>query len=89
MRKQTPSTYEVIFSVVKLIGKTNKNDVFTLKLVTNYFNDFNNDNVQHKRPSQRVSESNVIGETNTGREQRQYTTGNDRQVSKRPQFLSG
>ena len=77
MRKQTPSTYKVIFSIVKLIDKTNKNDSIYFE-IGHKLSYFNNNNIQHKRPIQQVSESNIIGETSTDRERQQYTTGNDR-----------
>ena len=88
VRKQTPTTNKIIFSIVNLIDKINKNDN-TYFEISEELSDFNNDNVQYKRPIQRVSESNIIGTTSTDRKQRQYTTRNDRWVGKNPRFLSG
>ena len=87
-RKQTSTTSKIIFSIVNLIDKTNRNDNIYFK-INDELSDFNNDKAQYKRPIQRVSESDIVGTTSTDRKQRQYTTRNDRWVSKKPQFLSG
>ena len=73
VRKQTSATSKTIFSVVNLIDKTNRNDNIYFE-INDELSDFNNDNVQYKRPIQQVSESDIIGTTSTDRKQRQYTT---------------
>ena len=44
VRKQTPTTNKIIFSIVNLIDKTNKNDNIYLD-ISDELSDFNNDNV--------------------------------------------
>ena len=88
MRKQTSTTGEIILSIVKLIDKTNRNDHIYFE-INNELSDFNNDKVQYKRPVQQISENDTVGKTSIDGKQRQHTAGNDRQVSKKPQFLSG
>ena len=83
MRKQTSTSSEIIFSIVNIIDKTNRNDNIYFE-INDELSYFNNDNVQYKQPVQRISESDIVGTTNTGRKQRQHTTRNDRQVSKMP-----
>ena len=82
VRKQTRAN-KIIFSIVTLIDKTNKNDNIYFK-ISDELSDFNNDNVQFKRPIQWVSEGNIVGKTSTDRKQQQYTARNDRWVSKQP-----
>ena len=82
VRKQT-TTNKIIFSIVNLIDKTNRNNNIYFE-INDELSDFNNDNVQYKRPIQRVSESDIVGITSTDRKKRQYTTRNDRRVSKKP-----
>ena len=65
VRKQT-STYAILFSIVKLINKTNKNDCIYFKIVDELSN-FNNDNVQLKRRIQQISKSDIVGKTGTDR----------------------
>ena len=86
MRKQT-TTSKIIFSIVNLIDKTNRNDNIYFE-INDELSDFNKDNVQYKRPIQRVSESDIVGITRTDRKKRQNTTRNYRRVSKKPRFLS-
>ena len=59
MRKETSPTGGIIFSVVKIIGKTNKNNNIHFE-VDDELSDFKNDNVQYKRTIQRVSEIDTI-----------------------------
>ena len=88
VRKQTSPTNEIIFSIVNLIDKTNRNDNIYFE-INDKLIDFKNDNIQYKRPNQRVSESDTGRETRTDRkQQQQHTTRNDRQVSKKLRFLS-
>ena len=65
VRKQA-SAYAIIFSIVKLINKTNKSDCNYFEIVDELSN-FNNDNVQLKRPIQRISKSDIVGKTGTDR----------------------
>ena len=51
VRKQKPATNKIIFSIVNLIDKTNKNDKIYFE-ISDELSDFNNDNVQYKRPIQ-------------------------------------
>ena len=88
VRKQTSTINKIIFSIVNLIDKKIKNNNIYFE-ISDELSDFNNDNVQYKRPIQWVSESDIVRTTSTNRKQRQYTTRNDKQVSKKPQFLSG
>ena len=76
----------MIFSIVNLIDKTNRNDNIYFE-INDGLSDFNNDNVQYKQPIQVVSESYIVGTTSTERKQRQYTTRNDRWVSIKPRFF--
>ena len=88
VRKQTSPTSEIIFSIVNLIDKTNRDDNIYFE-TNDKLIDFKNDNIQYKRPNQRVSESDTGRETRTDRkQQQQYTTRNDRRASKKPRFLS-
>ena len=86
MRKQTSPTSEIIFSIVNLIDKRNRNNNIYLE-INNELSDFNNDNVQSKRSIRRLSESNISRTTDTDRNS-QHTTRSDRRVSKKPRFLS-
>ena len=47
MRKQTPTTNKIIFSIVNLIDKTNRNDNIHFD-ISEELSDFKNDNVQYK-----------------------------------------
>ena len=58
VRKQTSPSADIIFSIVNLIDKTNKNDNIYVE-INDELGDFNNDNVQYKRPIQRICESNI------------------------------
>ena len=88
MRKQTSPTSEIIFSIVNLIDKTNRNDTSYFE-INNELSDFENDNVQCKWPIQQVSEGDAIRETRTDTKQQHHTTTNDRRVSKKPWFFFG
>ena len=88
VRKQASPTSEIIFSIVNHIDKTNRNDNICFE-INDRLIDFKNDNIQYKRPNQRVSESDTDRETWTERkQQQQYTTRNDRQICKKPRFPS-
>ena len=65
MRKETSPTGGIIFSVVKIINKTNKNNNIHFE-VNDELSDFKNDNVQYKRTIQRVSEIDTNKKTDTG-----------------------
>ena len=58
VRKQTSTSADIIFSIVNLIDKTNKNDNIYVE-INDELGDFDNDNVQYKRPIQRICESNI------------------------------
>ena len=77
-----------MFSIIKRIDKTNRNDNIYFE-INDELNNFNNSNIQCKQPIRQVSGSSTIRETNTDRKQQQHTTRNDGQVSKKPRFLSG
>ena len=57
--KQPSTSADIMFSIVKLLNKTNKNDNVYFE-TNDKLSDFNNDSVQYKRPIQRVSESNIV-----------------------------
>ena len=50
VRKQTSTTIKIIFSIVNLIDKTNKNDNIYFK-INDELSDFNNGNVHYKQPN--------------------------------------
>ena len=76
VRKQASPTSEIIFSIVNLIDKTNRNDNICFE-INDRLTDFKNDNIQYKRPSQRVSESDTDRETwNMNREKTTTTVYN-------------
>ena len=62
VRKQASPTSEIIFSIVNHIDKTNRNDNICFE-INDRLIDFKNDNIQYKRPNQRVSESDTDRET--------------------------
>ena len=66
MRKQISPTSEIIFSIVNLFDKTNRNDNIYFE-INDELSDFNNDNVQYKRPIQRLSENDISRTTDTDR----------------------
>ena len=55
MRKQTSTASEIIFFIVNLTDKTNKNDN-TYFEINDKLSDFNNDIVQYKQQIRQVSE---------------------------------
>ena len=84
VRKQTSKTDQIFFSIVNLIDKTKRNNDNIYFEINNQLSDFNNDNVQYKRPIQRISESGTFGKTSTHENSsRQHTTRNDGRVSKK------
>ena len=86
VRKQTSKTSEIIFSIVNIIDKANrKNDIYFQ--INDELSDFNNDNIQSKRPIQQLSESNISRTTDTDIN-RQHTTKRHGRVRKKPRFLS-
>ena len=82
VRKQVSPTSEIIFSIVNLIDKTNRNNDIYFE-INNKLSDFNNDNVQSKWSVRQLSESNISRTTDTDKN-RQHTARNDGQVSKKP-----
>lgn len=73
MRKETSPTGGIIFSVVKIIDKTNKNNNIHFE-VNDELSDFKNDNGQYKRTIQRVSEIDTIKKNRYWRKNKQQTT---------------
>ena len=68
MRKQTSTSSKIIFSIVNLIDKTNRTDNIHFEII-NELSDFNNYNVQYKKPIERVSESDIVETASTDRKQ--------------------
>ena len=66
MRKQTSTASEIIFFIVNLTDKTNKNDN-TYFEINDELSDFNNDIVQYKQLIRQVSESDIVGTTSNNR----------------------
>ena len=85
VRKQTSQANKIIFSIVNLIDKTNRNNNIFFE-INDELRDFDNDNVQSKRPIQRYSEVDIA--RITGRKQQQHTTRSDGRVGKTLKFLS-
>lgn len=59
MRKQTSTTGEIIFSIIKLIDKINRNDSIYFE-INKELTDFDNVQVQYKRPIQRISGGSTV-----------------------------
>ena len=57
VRKETPSPFEINFSIVKVIDNTNRQKVIYSE-ISDELSDFKNDNIQSK--VQRVNESDLI-----------------------------
>ena len=89
VRKQTPTISDITFPIIKLIiDKSNKNSIYFE--INHELGVFNNDSSE--RPIQQISESNISREKSTDRKRQgheQRTNGVYRQISKKPQFLSG
>ena len=85
MRKQTSAT-EIIFSIVNIIDKTNRNNAIYSD-INNELSGFKNDNVRYKRSVQQISESSTVRETRPDGTDRQQHR-NDRRIRKKPRFLS-
>ena len=77
MRKQTSSTFEIIFSIVTFFNETNKKVSICFE-IDNKLSGFNNNNVQYKGEIQQINGSDTVGETSTDREQQQYAARNGR-----------
>ena len=86
LRKKTSSVGEIIFSIVNIIDKTNKNNNIYFE-INDELSDFKNDGVRYNRKFRRVSEGDTIREKSTDRRDKQQRR-NDRRVSKKPRFLS-
>ena len=91
VRKQTSQAKDIIFSIVSLIEKTNRNRNIYFE-INDELSDFNNDNVQYKRPIQRLSES-ELSEQQTenisdNNDNIQLEVMAKKRVSKKPRFLS-
>ena len=85
VRKQTLTGDKIIFSIVKITYKTNKNDSIYTD-ISDELDELNNDIVQFEQSVQGISENSTGWET-TDRTKRRYTE-NDRRISKKPRFLS-
>ena len=85
VRKQISSATEIIFSIVNIIDKTNRNNAIYSD-INNELSDFKNDNIQYKRSAQRISEGSTVRETRTNGTDRQQLR-NDRRISKKPRFI--
>ena len=57
--KKTSSTSEIIFSIDKVIDKTNRNNNIYFE-INNELNEFKNDNVQYRRQVQQISEGDTV-----------------------------
>ena len=91
VRKQTSQAKDIIFSIVSLIEKTNRNRNIYFE-INDELSDFNNDNVQYKRPIQRLSES-ELSEQQTenisdNNDNIQLEVMAKKRVSKKSRFLS-
>ena len=76
---------KIIFSIEKMIdSKTKNNTIYTN--IGNKLNNFNNDNIQFERPVRGIRESDGRREETVGTK-RKYSDY-DRQISKKPRFLS-
>ena len=64
MRKQTSLASEILFSIVKLIDKTNENSCIYFE-TDNELSDFRNDSAQYKRSIQWISESGIVRKKQT------------------------
>ena len=76
----------MIFSVVKIIDKTNRHDTIYSE-ISDELSDFKNDIVQLRKRIQRTSESNFTREKTGNRRDRQQQHTDER-ISKKPRFLS-
>ena len=85
VRKQISSATEIIFFIVNIIDKTNRNNAIYSD-INNELSDFKNDNIQYKRSAQRISEGSTVRETRTNGTDRQQLR-NDRRISKKPRFI--
>ena len=85
VRKQTLSATEIIFPIVNIIDKTNRNNVIYSD-INDELSDFKNDNVQYKRSLRGISASGTVGETRTDGTDRQQHR-NDRQSGKGQDFF--
>ena len=86
LRKQTSSATEIIFSIVIIIDKTNRNNAIYSD-INDELSDFKNDSVQYKRLVRRISKGSTVGETRTNGTERQQLR-NDRRISKKSRFLT-
>ena len=62
MRKQTSTGDKIIFSVVKIIDKTNRNDAIYMD-ISDELDEFNNDIVQFEQSVWGISENSTERET--------------------------
>ena len=88
VKKQTSQANEIIFFIVNVIDKTNKNSNIFFGINVE-LSGVKNDNVQYKQPIQRLSESDIFRTTDRKQQQQQHTRRSDGQVTKKPRILSG
>ena len=89
IRKQTPTTDDIIFSIVNLIDKSNKREDIHFK-ISDELREFNNV-FQPNSTIRRFSENNFDGKTNDNQQQerqqqykQQRRDNSNRQLSKKP-----
>ena len=87
VRKETSSSSEIIFFIVRVIYNLNRHSSICSE-ISDELSDFKNDIVQRGGTIQRTSEGDSFRETNDdGPNQQQRST--DRRVSKKPRLFSG
>ena len=79
VKKHVSAISDITFSIVKIIGKTNKNTGICFE-INDELSDFNHDNF--KRTIQRISEGDTYGQ------QERHTTRNNGRINKMPRFHS-
>ena len=70
LRKKTSSAGEIIFSIVNIIDKTNKNNNIYFE-INDELSDIKNDGVRYNRKFRRISKNDTIREKSTDRRDRQ------------------
>ena len=70
LRKKTSSAGEIIFSIVNIIDKTNKNNNIYFE-INDELSDIKNDGVRYNRKFRRISKGDTIREKSTDRRDRQ------------------
>ena len=86
VRKETSFASEITFAIVKVIDKTNRNDIIYSE-ISDELSDFKNDITQ--RTIQQTSESDTVRKTTDRKRPNRRQHTRHRRVSKKPRFLSG